>query len=286
MDPYQSNSASSANSSSSDVDSNTFRVRKRDRLKSLVQTGTSAIKQEINKRYNNYYCAPSSSMTSSRSIQSVQAPSIDLPLDHSSISYTENNNENDDSLQRTDTQKAMDEILQEDVASPEMVQPQCLLFPTYACQQINNKQDDIIRYKTVLAGWAFTKPSSTSRLDRFLRAAGRTYGGIARNSVEDDHFSSLLNQFRCQSMKMASIQLTLPGIVNSDHHHHFKHTTDVQERKEITPIEFTTVMHTGLNGRFQEPVYLDFESVFNFIHKTQTSHLIANANFKNHNGGL
>lgn len=64
----------------------------------------------------------------------------------------------DDSLDRTETQQ-IDEIIESSV--PDIVQPQCMLFPTYACQVENNL------YKVTLAGWAFAKPG-VGRLDRFL----------------------------------------------------------------------------------------------------------------------
>lgn len=62
------------------------------------------------------------------------------------------------SLNRTETQQ-IDEIIESSV--PEINQPQCMLFPTYACQ-VNDTL-----YRVTLAGWAFAKPGS-KKLDRFL----------------------------------------------------------------------------------------------------------------------
>ncbi|KAI7904661.1 uncharacterized protein BX663DRAFT_503116 [Cokeromyces recurvatus] len=173
MNPYNNDNTNDSNISSNSLDNITSRVRKRDRLKSLVQSGTSAIKQEINKRYNEYYYTSSSKSISLRSLSSSQTSFTDLHTNNSSSSLyhqvDENSNVNDNKIQRTETQKAVDEILPEDVRLSETVQSQCLLFPTYACQLVDSKDNATIRYKTVLAGWAFTKPSSTSRLDRFLR---------------------------------------------------------------------------------------------------------------------
>lgn len=67
------------------------------------------------------------------------------------------------SLERTDTQE-MDDIIQ----IPEIVQPQCIVFPTYGCHCAGDK------YKIILAGWAFAKPAST-RLDRFLQSNAHDY---------------------------------------------------------------------------------------------------------------
>lgn len=111
---------------------NGSRVRRRDQFKSFVSSKSQAIKQ--------YYATPSSSSSSS--------------------SITER--EMDSNLKRSDTQE-IDDILKD--STPEIVQPQCMLFPTYACQY--NAEDQESKYKIVLAGWAFAQPGS-SRLDRWL----------------------------------------------------------------------------------------------------------------------
>lgn len=119
------------------------RVRRRDRFRSLAQSTTFAIKQEINK----YYVSPTATPTKARSIMSTNS---NEPLS------TE--------MKRSDTQE-IDDILQESI--PELIQPQCMLFPTYACQVNDEEEEGQIQWKVVLAGWAFAKPGS-SRLDRWL----------------------------------------------------------------------------------------------------------------------
>ena len=126
----------------SDTSSTTSRVSRRDRLRSLAKSTTGVIKQEINKYYEQR-SSPSSTPTKARSIMS---------------NYDEPND-----LKRTDTQE-IDEILKE--SAPEIVQPQCMLFPTYACQ-VQHDNDEQVQWKVVLAGWAFARPGS-SRLDRWL----------------------------------------------------------------------------------------------------------------------
>ncbi|KAI9280028.1 hypothetical protein BY458DRAFT_553447 [Sporodiniella umbellata] len=142
-------------------------LSKREKLRSFANATTFAIKQELNKYYQNQ-------AHSSRNINGVK---------------------------RTDTQE-IDEILNS--TSADLIQSQCILFPTYASQENN-------QWKMQLAGWTFAKPTS-GRLDRFLLAAGRTYGGFAKDSQEDHHFSSLLNQFRCQTLRMIDLSLHLPLI--------------------------------------------------------------------------
>ncbi|KAI8333770.1 hypothetical protein BD560DRAFT_493977 [Blakeslea trispora] len=186
------------------------KLRKRDQLLSFVQSKSSVLKQEFNRYY-----------TSSSSVPNLASGSI-------STRSTSSLNEEGScrAVQRTDTQE-IDDILQDN--TPETSQPQCILFPTYAapCQDAG--------YKVTLSGWAFTKPSS-SRLDRWLLAAGRSYGGLERNSVEDHHFSNLLNHFRSQSIRMTEIALALPSLI-----------------KEHVAAQ----INTGPTGRFQQEIYLD-----------------------------
>lgn len=120
------------------VDDNSIhgsRVRRRDQFKSFVTSKSQAIKQ--------YYTTPSASSSTT-----TLATSRDMAV------------END--LKRSDTQE-IDDILKD--PTPEIIQPQCMLFPTYACQV--NEEDQETKYKIILAGWAFAKPGS-SRLDRWL----------------------------------------------------------------------------------------------------------------------
>ncbi|CEP16177.1 hypothetical protein [Parasitella parasitica] len=216
------------------------RVRRRDQLISFVSSKSQALKQ--------YYATQSSHFAS---------PSI-----------TERNI-SDTGFKRSDTQE-IDDILT--ASTPEVVQPQCMLFPTYACPIYEKDQE--IRYKIVLAGWAFAKPNS-SRLDRWLLAAGRTYGGLARDSVEDNHFATLLNQFRCQTMRMVDIQLTLPGIVaqkiiddNEDH-------ISVESQEKIR--DYAASVNTGPSGRFQKEVYLNLDEIMALEEKQ--NHLTVQASF-------
>lgn len=116
------------------------RVRRRDRLRSFAQSTTLVIKKEINK----YYDSPSS------------------PQKARSIMSTSSNEPKNNEMQRTETED-LDELLKDSV--PEAVQPQCMLFPTYACKVDDENQE--IQWKIHLAGWAFAKPGS-SRLDRWI----------------------------------------------------------------------------------------------------------------------
>lgn len=120
------------------VDTNSIngsRVRRRDQFKSFVSSKSQALKQ--------YYSTPSASSSTT-----TFATSRGMTVDND--------------LKRTDTQE-IDDILKD--PTPEIIQPQCMLFPTYACQV--NEEDQETKYKIVLAGWAFAKPGS-SRLDRWL----------------------------------------------------------------------------------------------------------------------
>lgn len=117
------------------------RVRRRDRLRSLAQATTLNIKKEINK----YYDTP---------------PAIP-PRPRSHMSTTSNELTTNE-IKRTDTDELGD-ILQDSL--PEIVHPQCMVFPTYTCQ-VNEDREEI-QWKIHLAGWAFAKPGS-SRLDRWI----------------------------------------------------------------------------------------------------------------------
>ncbi|KAI8636613.1 hypothetical protein BD408DRAFT_425891 [Parasitella parasitica] len=216
------------------------RVRRRDQLKSFVSSKSQALKQ--------YYATQSSPSLSSSVIE---------------------RNVVDNDLKRSDTQE-IDDILKD--STPEIVQPQCMLFPTYACPFYENNQE--IKYKIVLAGWAFAKPSS-SRLDRWLLAAGRTYGGLTRDSVEDNHFATLLNQFRCQTMRMVDIQLTLPGIIAQKIIEDNKDHISIESQEKIR--DYAASVNTGPSGRFQKEVFLSLDEVLAL--KKKQDHLIVQASF-------
>ncbi|KAI8063391.1 uncharacterized protein B0P05DRAFT_555715, partial [Gilbertella persicaria] len=193
------------------------RPRKRDQLLSFVQSKTNTLRQEMNRYYENN--------GSSRSLSSTSLPQV----------------------QRSETQE-FDAILQDD--TPEVVQPQCMLFPTYACR-VEPKGS---HYRVILAGWAFTKPTS-NRLNRWLLAAGRTYGRVTRNSAEDDHFSALLNQFRSQTMRMTDIRLQLPDII-ADSILHRQHHLSLNQQEKIRDMA-AAVVNTGNTGRFYQEIQLD-----------------------------
>ncbi|KAI8052699.1 hypothetical protein BDF21DRAFT_173512 [Thamnidium elegans] len=226
------------------------RVRRRDRLRSLAQTTTFVIKKEINKYYEG-------------------SPPPLPPRRPRSVMSTTSNEPISTEIKRTDTEE-IDDIIKNSV--PDLVQPQCMLFPTYACQVDDDEQE--VHWKIHLAGWAFANPGS-SRLDRWLLAAGRTYGGLSRDTVEDNHFTTLLNQFRCETMRMTDIQLTLPGIIAK------KIIDDNEERLEINQQEkirdFAASVNTGPNGRFEEEIYLDTASVKKL--KEQSKYLTVEASF-------
>jgi hypothetical protein len=110
-------------------------------------------------------------------------------------------------------------------------------------------------------------------------AAGRTYGGLARNSVEDNHFSTLLNQFRCQTMRMVDIQLTLPGIIAQKIIKEHEDILELDQQEKIR--DFAASVNTGPSGRFEEEVYLDLDQILQL--KEQFKYLKVQASF-NENG--
>ncbi|KAG2207967.1 hypothetical protein INT47_010951 [Mucor saturninus] len=227
------------------------RVRRRDRLRSLAQATTLTIKKEINKYYE---------------------PSVTPPSRARSVMSTTSNEPIHNEMKRTDTDE-LEDMLED--ALPEVVQPQCLIFPTYACQVDHHQQD--IQWKIHLAGWAFAKPGS-SRLDRWLLAAGRTYGGLARDTVEDTHFTSLLNQFRCETMKMTDVKLTLPGILAQRFIEQNEDLLRPDQQEKIREFrDYAASVNTGPSGRFEEEIYLDTASVKKL--KEENKYLTVEATF-------
>lgn len=74
-------------------------------------------------------------------------------------------------LKRSDTQE-IDNILTEDnTIATTTAQPECLMFPTYACEVdvhgATDSKGDELEWKVNLAGWVYAKPTST-RLERAL----------------------------------------------------------------------------------------------------------------------
>ncbi|SAM05086.1 hypothetical protein [Absidia glauca] len=109
---------------------------------------------------------------------------------------------------------------------------QCIIFPTYAVLVTDDEQRQ--KWKVRLSGWTFALPGS-SRVDRWMLAAGRTYGGLASNSVEYAHFTNLFNQFRCQTMRGIEMMVGRTG----------SHLSDI--------------LNSGPNGRFEHLIFLDPE---------------------------
>lgn len=135
------------------------RVRRRDRLRSFAQSTTLVIKQEINK----YYVSPSPSLSlRTMSFSSTTSSSSGSVHNNMSRSISEGHPQSTE-VKRSETQE-IDDILEDSI--PELVQPQCMLFPTYA-SQVESEENNRIQWKIVLAGWAFAKPNS-GRLDRWL----------------------------------------------------------------------------------------------------------------------
>ncbi|KAG1467116.1 hypothetical protein G6F46_000175 [Rhizopus delemar] len=192
---------------------NSLPIRKRDRLRSFATATSFAIKQEINKYY-----------------QPQMFPSRSM----------------DTNVQRTDTLE-IENILKN--TSADTIQPECIIFPTYACQH------DPDEWRIQVTGWTFAKPAS-GRLDRFLLAAGRKYGGLAKDSQEDLHFSSLLNQFRCQIMRMTDVKLNLPLLK--------------ENFKEM-------FINSGETGRFEKEIFLKRH----WIEIIKEKHLNIEARFQN-----
>lgn len=101
-------------------------------------------------------------------------------------------------------------------------------------------------------------------------AAGRLYGGLARNSAEDNHFSTLFNQFRCQTMRMMDIQLTLPGIIAQKIIQENEDVLELDQQEKIR--DFAASVNSGPNGRFEKEVFLDMEELLRFKYlKVQAS---------------
>lgn len=125
------------------------RPRRRDRLLSLAESTSLAIKKEINKYYESSPLPPP------------------LPPRTRSMKSTTSNEPMHTEIKRTDTEE-LDEIIKDSV--PEIIQPQCMLFPTYACQVDggdDEEEEKEVKWKIHLAGWAFANPGS-SRLDRWI----------------------------------------------------------------------------------------------------------------------
>ncbi|CAO3588044.1 unnamed protein product [Absidia cylindrospora] len=107
---------------------------------------------------------------------------------------------------------------------------QCIIFPTYAVKVNDDHQQP--KWKVKLCGWTFTLPVS-SRMDRLMLAAGRSYGGVAVNSAEYTHFTNLFNQFRCQTMRGIEMVVNWTG----------SHLNEM--------------INSGPNGRFEHVLFLD-----------------------------
>ncbi|CAO3592535.1 unnamed protein product [Absidia cylindrospora] len=171
------------------------RIRKRDRLMSLASATTIVIKQELSK----YYEPPSPSTQSLRAIPTTDSSSS---ISSSSSSLVDPINDN----------------------------IQCIIFPSYAAMVNDEEQQQ--KWKVKLSGWTFALPGS-SRLDCWMIAAGRTYGGVSSESAEYAHFTNLFNQFRCQTMR--GIELMIGW---AEHH-------------------LIETINSGPSGRFEHCIFLD-----------------------------
>lgn len=164
--------------------------RRRDRLRSFAQSTTLVIKQEINK----YYHPSSSSSSISRGIMATPATATaattattttttattnaagtteitthTTTAAQATTTTTETDEPLNNGVKRSDTQE-IDAIIQDSV--PEVGQPQCMLFPTYASQVEDDSLKEV-EWKVVLAGWTFSKPSD-GRLNRWLLGKRKT----------------------------------------------------------------------------------------------------------------
>ncbi|KAI9270557.1 hypothetical protein BDA99DRAFT_323567 [Phascolomyces articulosus] len=190
-------------------DTNTMRRppgSRRERLRSFARATSQVIRQEINK----YYYPPesmenavtnttmTSGMLNNRIIQPSTTTSLTRPVPPP----------------RQRTQSMNDLAMSNN--TQDTVQPHCMLFPTYAYKVLENDNQQQFKWKIRLAGWTFAKPGS-SRIERWILAAGRTYGGLSANSAEDIHFARLLNQFRAQTIRGVDVQLYIDGVIPPDH---------------------------------------------------------------------
>ncbi|KAI8332820.1 hypothetical protein BC941DRAFT_122612 [Chlamydoabsidia padenii] len=174
------------------------RMRRRDRLRSLASTTSSAIKQELSK---------------------YREPPLAL-LQTSQSSNTTSTNNSYDSIYRP---SSLNETINDKI--------QCIIFPTYATLITDDQKQP--KWKVKLTGWTFTLPGS-SRVDRWMLAAGRTYGGVSANSAEYTHFTNLFNHFRSQTMR--GIEMVLSW----------------------TETHIIEKINSGPSGRFEHTLYLDY----------------------------
>ncbi|KAG0172567.1 hypothetical protein DFQ28_010319 [Apophysomyces sp. BC1034] len=215
METNQEIKVASMSKSSSTPTTSVVPEKRRDRLREIGARYTTYVLNEFHKFYSN--------------------PPTPRPADRSLTTPAK----------RTDTQ-TIDDILENSV--PDSVKPQCMLFPTYAS---HTHVDGEIKWKVDVAGWTFAIPGS-SRLERFLLAAGRTYGGLMANSAEDTHFTALLNQFRCQTMKEIDVQIRLGARILEKIQKH-----DDLEHKQKHDDIISTLVNSGPSGRFEQTLLLN-----------------------------
>ncbi|KAI7847944.1 hypothetical protein BDC45DRAFT_333814 [Circinella umbellata] len=171
---------------------------RRERLRSFARTTSQVIRQEISKYYYPENLESDNTLpnsTPNRIMQSSETSSLDQPAP----------------LLRQRTQSMNDLTMS---STQDTVQPHCMLFPTYASKVLEDDQEEF-KWKIRLTGWTYAKPGS-SRIERWILAAGRTYGGLSANSAEDIHFARLLNQFRAQTIRGVDVQLYIDGLANPD----------------------------------------------------------------------
>lgn len=68
-----------------------------------------------------------------------------------------------------------------------------------------------------------------------------------------------MNQFRCETMKMTNIKLTLPGIMAQRFIEHNQDLLNPEQQEKIR--DYAASVNTGTSGRFEEEIFLDTVSV-------------------------
>ncbi|KAI7884279.1 hypothetical protein K492DRAFT_38544 [Lichtheimia hyalospora FSU 10163] len=180
---------------------------RRERLRSFARATSQVIKQEISKYYESPPTSSDdhSSIGDTDSISSQPRPTMEstgsLPPSRPGVVRNRTQSMND--LEPSNSSST-------GTITPDSGKPHCMLFPTYACKTIDHNNQTTWRVR--LAGWTFALPGS-SRIERWILAAGRTYGGLSANSAEDVHFARLLNQFRCQTMRSVDLLLSVVDVI-------------------------------------------------------------------------
>ncbi|OAD80489.1 hypothetical protein PHYBLDRAFT_178624, partial [Phycomyces blakesleeanus NRRL 1555(-)] len=206
------------------------RVRRRDILRSLASRSTTRVMSELSKLY--------------------------YPPDHDQES---NITPRSQELHRTDT----DDINNVINSPQDTITPHCMLYPTYATQI---ETEEGTRWKMDIGGWVYAMPSP-GRMERLLLAVGRTYGGLMVNSAEDNHFVSLLNQFRCQTIRNIDVNIRLGKAIESMGKLVHEHEQRKAEEGEAEEAGTSMMLSSGPSGRFQDTWMLNPVDCENSIEK-------------------